>query len=51
MISVLGRRNSANVQKVMWSLGELHLPYQRNDVGGSFGYPEDYANPTRLFPP
>ena len=50
MISVLGRRNSANVQKVMWSLGELHLPYQRNDVGGSFGYPEDYANPNQVVP-
>lgn len=50
MITVLGRRNSANVQKVMWSLGELRLPYQRNDVGGSFGYPEDYANPNQVVP-
>ena len=41
MITVLGRRNSANVQKVMWALGELDLAYQRNDVGGSFGYPDD----------
>ena len=50
MIAVLGRRNSANVQKVMWTLGELDLPYQRNDVGGSFGYAEDYPNPNRVVP-
>ena len=50
MITVLGRRNSANVQKVMWTLGELGLPYQRNDVGGSFGYPEDYPSPNQVVP-
>lgn len=50
MITVLGRRNSANVQKVMWTLGELDLPYQRQDVGGSFGYPDNYPNPTRVVP-
>lgn len=37
MITVWGRRNSMNVQKVMWALGELQLPYRRHDVGGSFG--------------
>ena len=50
MITVLGRRNSANVQKVMWTLGELGLAYQRHDVGGSFGYPDDYPNPNRVVP-
>ena len=50
MITILGRRNSANVQKVMWTLGELDLPYQRNDVGGSFGYPEDYPSPNHVVP-
>lgn len=51
-IRVLGRRNSANVQKVMWAIGELSLDYQRDDVGGSFGYPDDYEklNPNRLVP-
>ena len=34
MITVLGRRNSGNVQKVMWALGELGVDYQREDVGG-----------------
>ena len=50
MITVLGRRNSANVQKVMWTLGELGLDYERIDVGGSFGYPDDYANPNPVVP-
>lgn len=50
MITVLGRRNSANVQKVMWTLGELNLAYQRLDVGGSFGYPPNYPNPNQVVP-
>ena len=51
-IEVYGRRNSLNVQKVMWALGELGLGYHRHDVGGSFGYPDDYAalNPNPLVP-
>lgn len=50
MIEVLGRRNSANVQKVMWTLGELGVEYVRQDVGGSFGYPENYPNPNQVVP-
>ncbi len=50
MIEVLGRRNSANVQKVMWTLGELGIAYQREDVGGSFGYPAGYPNPVQVVP-
>ncbi len=52
MIEVLGRRNSMNVQKVMWTLGELDIAYQRQDVGGSFGYPDDYPqlNPNGVVP-
>jgi len=37
MLKVWGRRNSINVQKVMWAVGELGLPYERIDTGGSFG--------------
>jgi len=37
MITVWGRRNSMNVQKVLWALGELDLPFERLNVGGSFG--------------
>ena len=50
MLTVLGRRNSANVQKVMWTLGELSLAYARQDVGGSFGYPDNYPNPNKVVP-
>ncbi len=51
-IEVLGRRNSANVQKVMWVLGELSLDYQRVDVAGSFGIPDGYEklNPNPVVP-
>lgn len=51
-IIVYGRRNSLNVQKVLWTLGELALPYERHDVGGSFGLPADYAhlNPNLVVP-
>jgi glutathione S-transferase len=37
MIAVWGRRNSINVQKVLWALAELELPFERHNVGGSFG--------------
>ena len=50
MIKVLGRRNSANVQKVMWVLGELGLDYERENIAGSFGFPDDYPNPVNVVP-
>ena len=50
MITVLGRRNSMSVQKVMWALGEIGVAYERHDVGGSFGYPADYPNPNPVVP-
>ena len=37
MLQVWGRASSINVQKVMWTVGELGLEHQRHDVGGSFG--------------
>jgi glutathione S-transferase len=49
-----GRATSSNVMKVLWALGELNLPFERIDVGGSFGRtdtPEYRAmNPTGLVP-
>lgn len=52
VIHVWGRRNSANVQKVMWVLGELELEYSRDDVAGSFGVPDGYEklNPNPIVP-
>jgi glutathione S-transferase len=38
MLKILGRRNSSNVQKVLWACDELHLSYEREDVGGEFGH-------------
>ena len=37
MLRVLGRRNSVNVQKVLWALEELTVPYVQEDYGGEFG--------------
>ena len=49
-----GRATSSNVMKVIWLLEELNLPYDRIDVGGSFGKtdtPEYHSmNPTGLVP-
>jgi glutathione S-transferase len=54
MITVWGRRNSANVQKVMWAIGELRLAYERHNVGGTFGGVRDPGylamNPNALVP-
>jgi len=51
---VWGRATSSNVMKVLWGLGELALPFERIDVGGSFGKTDtpDYRgmNPTGLVP-
>ncbi|MFT2798428.1 hypothetical protein [Serratia sp. N21D137] len=51
MLSVWGRKNSFNVQKVMWFIGELGLQYHLIPFGGQFGDcdTEEFAviNPTR----
>jgi glutathione S-transferase len=36
-ISIWGRANSVNVQKVLWCLQELDLAYERIDAGMAFG--------------
>jgi glutathione S-transferase len=54
MLTIWGRNNSINVQKVMWIVAELGLEYQRHDVGRQFGgldTPEFLArNPNGLIP-
>ena len=54
MIRVWGRRSSVNVQKVLWCLGELDIPFARETVGGSFGGNRDAdflrMNPNGLIP-
>ena len=37
MLRIWGRRNSFNVQKVMWLVGELGLAHEHIPAGGDFG--------------
>lgn len=54
MLTVWGRTNSINVQKVMWTLAELGLEHERIDAGGAFGGLDTPAygamNPNRKIP-
>jgi glutathione S-transferase len=54
MLRIWGRKNSANVQKVMWGIGELGLAHERIDIAGAFGKNRepDYLalNPNGLVP-
>ena len=54
MLRVLGRKNSSNVQKVVWACAEMNLPYVREDYGGPFGKVKEAAylalNPNALVP-
>src|ERR1044072_4882953 len=49
-----GRDTSSNVQKAMWAVGELKLPCERIDVGGTYGKTKDpfylAMNPNSLVP-
>jgi len=53
-ITLWGRNNSINVQKVIWACEELGIGYDRIDAGGAHGVTDtaDYAalNPNRLVP-
>ncbi len=54
MLKVWGRKNSANVQKAMWAVGELELAHERVDIAGAFGRNREPAylslNPNGLVP-
>src|SRR5713226_8084418 len=54
MIKIWGRKNSINVQKVLWCCDELGIFFERIDAGGQFGInntPEYLAlNPNGLVP-
>jgi glutathione S-transferase len=53
-LTIWGRTNSVNVQKVLWCLGELGLDFDRIDAGMQFGRNDqaDYLamNPTGRIP-
>ncbi|MGD1880065.1 MAG: glutathione S-transferase family protein [Kiloniellaceae bacterium] len=42
-LTLWGRLTSCNVQKAVWLLEELALPYERIDAGGDFGGLDDAA--------
>jgi len=54
VIKIWGRNTSSNVQKVMWAVGEIGLPHERIDIGGTFGGNREPAylakNPNGLVP-
>jgi glutathione S-transferase len=54
MLTIWGRNNSVNVQKVLWCCEEMGTPYERIDAGGAFGVvntPQYRAlNPNGLVP-
>jgi glutathione S-transferase len=37
MLKLWGRKNSSNVQKVVWALGETAVAHEHTEVGGAFG--------------
>jgi len=54
MLKIWGRNTSSNVQKVIWALAEMKLPFERIDVGGAFGRTREpfylAMNPNSLVP-
>lgn len=54
MIKIWGRKDSSNVQKVLWCCDELGLAYERIDIGGRFGGTKEKPyldlNPNSLVP-
>jgi glutathione S-transferase len=54
MLKIWGRNTSSNVQKVIWALGEMKVPFERIDAGGTFGKTKEASylamNPNSLVP-
>lgn len=54
MLTIYGRRNSSNVQKVLWCCDELGIAFERIDMGREFGgnreAPYLALNPNGLVP-
>ena len=53
-VTLWGRASSANVQKTLWALEEMGVPYEHRQVGGAFGGLDDpefrAMNPNGLVP-
>jgi len=52
MITIWGRLNSHNVKKVAWAAIEMGVAHRRIDMGGAFGFSDDFRlkNPNLLVP-
>jgi len=52
MLKIWGRKTSSNVQKLLWGCEELGVSFERIDMGGEFGYSDEYKrlNPNCLIP-
>jgi glutathione S-transferase len=54
MLKIWGRNTSSNVQKVLWALAEMAIPFERIDAGGAFGKTTEpfylAMNPNSLVP-
>ncbi|PZW51146.1 glutathione S-transferase [Humitalea rosea] len=54
MLTILGRKTSSNVMKLLWLCEELGIAYEREDIGGPFGGNTEPAylarNPNGLVP-
>lgn len=54
MLRLWGRKSSSNVQKILWALEEVGVPYEHEIVGGIYGGKdrEEYTSktPTKLVP-
>jgi glutathione S-transferase len=54
MLKIWGRKNSSNVQKVMWAVGETGVAYEHTELGGTFGGNREASflalNPNGLVP-
>lgn len=49
-LTIWGRPNSHNVKKVAWLAVEAGIEHERRDIGGQFGFTDEYLamNPNRL---
>lgn len=54
MLKIWGRRNSANVQKVLWMATEVELTFEQIDAGRGYGVTDEPSyiamNPNKLVP-
>ena len=52
MLTIWGRANSSNLQKVVWCCEELGVSFKRIDMAGTYGFTPEYLamNPNKVVP-